>query len=85
MNTVQRRVALVYKGTGSVAGWVRNFEFEPSPVWFAPSGMGVEAHGGFLRSFTSSLPAAVRLVSSALASCGGDCRLLVTGHSLGGA
>jgi hypothetical protein len=33
LNVAQRRVALVYKGTGSVAGWVRNFDFDPQQGW----------------------------------------------------
>lgn len=84
MNPQQRRVALVFKGTGSVSGWVRNFDFDPEPVWFAPAGSTIKAHDGFLKSYGFSQRAAWALVARALAQCPG-CRLLITGHSLGGA
>jgi alpha-beta hydrolase superfamily lysophospholipase len=52
-------------------------------VSWAPA--GVRGHDGFLKSYASSAAAAWNLVRSSLAKCGAGCRLVITGHSLGGA
>ena len=75
-----RTIAVVWRGTDNIGGWIKDFTFVQTQ--FPPAPAGVECHEGFLTLATNLQPDVERLVAKAQGWCR-SCPLLFTGHSLG--
>jgi hypothetical protein len=76
-------VVVAWRGTDNIRGFIQDADFTQTQFPGAPD--GVRAHSGFLKLVTTFQPKAMALYEQAQASCGGDCPVLFTGHSLGAA
>jgi len=77
-------VQVSFRGTSNIKNWYEDLQvaWQQLPWLGAPTGVYVES--GFLGAYQSQRNDVVNFAHSALATCGQDCELRVTGHSLGG-
>lgn len=75
-------VSVVFRGTDNVEGWIRDAHFKPVQY---PGVSGATVHQGFYEGLMSRLPEIQSLLQTALKRCNGCRKVLVSGHSLGGA
>jgi predicted lipase len=78
-----RQVVVSWRGTDNLPGWIADAEFGLTGYPGAPP--GIRVHSGFLQSANGAAGQVRQIVSLALARCGPQCSVTVTGHSLGGA
>ncbi len=76
-------VAVVWRGTDNIAGFIRDADFTQTQFPNAPA--GVRCHTGFLELVSLLQPNVMKLYNQAQRQCGGNCHVLFTGHSLGAA
>lgn len=69
-------VWVVFRGTDSPAGWVKNLHFAKKAYKKG------RVHAGFLSAYTAVAQAVLRLARQGLTACGADCSMVVAGHSL---
>ena len=75
-------IVIVYRGTDNLAGWIRDAEFTQTQLAFgAPDGARV--HKGFYDIVSGDHGDILTLYNQALAKCGPQCGVVLTGHSLG--
>jgi hypothetical protein len=78
-----RQVVVSWRGTDNLPGWIADAEFGQMGYPGAPP--GIRVHTGFFQSANGVAGHVRQLVSFALARCGVQCSVMVTGHSLGAA
>lgn len=78
-----QRIIMTYRGTVNTPGWIGNFKFAQTNLPNAPRGLKV--HSGFLEGVMQTQPKFLSVLERAQAACGGQCRVLFCGHSLGAA
>ncbi|KAL8844090.1 MAG: hypothetical protein Q9176_001496 [Flavoplaca citrina] len=72
---------LAFRGSSSVRNWITNINFPAEPTDICPS---CTAHDGFWDSWVEARPGVLAALKTAAASHPNN-RVIVTGHSLGGA
>lgn len=77
-----QRVVVSFRGTSEKLSWVRNFDIVTTPPWNEDP--HIQVHAGFWASYEQIGPALREEISAVVAETG-SCRLVSTGHSLGGA
>ncbi|KAI9338696.1 fungal lipase-like domain-containing protein, partial [Zopfochytrium polystomum] len=77
-----KSIVLSFRGTENIKNWIHNIQFKLKDMeqW----GKGVKVHDGFYKTYDSVSKPLVAAVIALKAKCK-KCRLLFTGHSLGGA
>jgi len=79
-----KTVVVSFRGTSNTAGWLSDLSFPQVP--YKRSGTKAKVHVGFLLAHDSVKDDVDSLVRQGLRFCEGSCnRILVVGHSLGGA
>jgi hypothetical protein len=71
-----------FRGSVTDVNWIRNFDFTPVYPW--PSSPDVGIHAGFWATY-AELRAGIRGATATALDRSRDCRIWLTGHSLGGA
>lgn len=75
---------VAFKGSSAPRDFMQDAKFMMRPLGQGVAGLAARIHAGFLEDFTAIVDATVQAVKSGLAMHG-LARVLVTGHSLGGA
>lgn len=83
--SMEDQIIISFRGSVSFENWIQDLRFvkEPSP-WPDKENPGARVHTGFLDSY-SDIATTVRSSVMVLAKRYTDARIIVTGHSLGGA
>ncbi len=72
-------LSVTFRGTDSLTNWVHNFMAAMRSVPYNEVNPEIRVHSGFLETYRSVREQILSLVPQ------GDCRILITGHSLGAA
>jgi len=76
-------IYVIWRGTvlTDVVNWAKNFQFTKTNY---PGVNGAKVHSGFFSEYSSAKDLSLNAIRKALSLCPG-CRIIVSGHSLGGA
>lgn len=77
-----QRIVVSFRGTSDKLSWVRNFDIVTTSPWEEDS--HVQVHAGFWASYERIGPELREEIAEVVSETG-SCRLISTGHSLGGA
>ncbi|KAL1597012.1 hypothetical protein SLS60_008594 [Paraconiothyrium brasiliense] len=81
-DTTNKLIVIAFRGSKSIDNWVANIDFQMEDVEIFCS--GCRAHSGFLESWNEVQDGVIKAVQAAQAEFP-DFKVVITGHSLGGA